>query len=140
MTKTLLRNALRANALFSTVCALGILTFTSELSVLFASFPAIALQSLAVGLVGFSIFLIAISRQKTVNIGMVKAITYMDWAWVAGSALLIAYAFDSLSLAAIDLIAGVALAVGACAYYQGKGLRQLQQQATPNLSASEQVG
>ncbi|MEX0299628.1 MAG: hypothetical protein AB3N28_11210 [Kordiimonas sp.] len=125
MDDTLLKRALRANAIFSTICASIIYILTSQLSALFNDFPELYLQILGGGLYVFAAQLFWVASKSPIDTKAAKAITWMDWGWVAGSGVLIIATANQLTMLAIDIILGVAIVVGICAYTQGRGLKKL---------------
>jgi len=124
MAYRLLKQALRANALFSLLIAIDILLFSQPIAEVMGGFDSIYLTILGVGLLGFSVFLLFISERRSINLRLVKIITFMDVGWIIGSVLLIIFA-PWLSTTGIVLIIGVALVVGLCAYFQTKGMQEL---------------
>lgn len=134
MDDILLKRGLRANAVFSSLCGLILLVFTATFSDLFNGLAPLYLQALAGGLILFAGYLTWVAHQSPIDIRAVKTITWMDWGWVAGSVILVAAMNSQLSALAIDTILGVAIAVGLCAYTQGKGLKKL---ADPGASVTQ---
>lgn len=126
MTDTLLKRALLANASFSILCSIGIFTFTSELSAIFAGIAPLYLQALGGGLFIFAVNVIWIARKSPIVLKEAKLVTIADWGWVAGSAILIAMTSDALSLLAIDIIIGIAVVVALFAIFQAKGMKRIQ--------------
>ena len=126
MTDTLLKRALLANASFSILCSIGIFTFTSELSAIFAGIAPLYLQTLGGGLFMFAVNVIWIARKSPIVLKEAKLVTIADWGWVAGSAVLIAMTSDALSLLAIDMIIGIAVVVALFAIFQAKGMKRIQ--------------
>jgi len=124
MAYRLIKQALRANALFSLLIAIDILLFSQPIAEVMGGFDSIYLTILGVGLLGFSVFLLFISERRSINLRLVKIITFMDVGWIIGSVLLIIFA-PWLSTTGIVLIIGVALVVGLCAYFQTKGMQEL---------------
>jgi len=124
MNTTLLKYSLLANATFSITCGIVIFAYTNALSKVFNGFDNLYLQILGAGLILFAAQLIWVALQKTINLKMARDITRLDWAWVAGSVLLILFMQNSLSLIAIDLIAATALVVALCAIFQTRGIKQ----------------
>ncbi len=125
MDDTLLKRALRANAAFSIICTGMLFTFTSQLSALFNEIPELYLQILGGGLCLFAAQLYWVASKSPTNTKAAEVITWMDWGWVAGSVVIAVAMANQLTMLAIDIILGVAVVVGICAYTQGRGLKRL---------------
>ncbi len=117
----LLRLALRANAAFSTTCALIFVLDAGALAPLIGV-PAELLVALGVGLLGFAALLVASSRRTDATRLATEARSYCaaDVAWVVGSVPIIALGWLT-PLGAIGL-AGVSTVVAALAFAQWRGL------------------
>ena len=120
-----LRAVLKANAFFSLFSGAGIALFHSGL----AGFMGIAngqvLIGVGIGLMLFSITVFYAAMQKTISPKQVKSIIIQDWAWVLGSALVIALQAWELTIAAYWAIGIVALIVADFAIFQSFFLRKL---------------
>lgn len=125
MTDHLLKRALTANAGFSIASALTIFGFAPMVSSLFAGIATVYLYALAAGLIAFASYVAWVATRPIISIKEAKLIILADWGWVLGSAALIAFTFDMLSLLAIDVIAGVAAIVAGFAIAQTKGMNRL---------------
>ena len=122
-TKSLVKTTLRSNALFSTICALALLTFSRPIAMAIGNIPSYLLILLGIGLLLFVGFILIVSEAKTINSQMVKAIIIMDISWVIGSLVLLFLPFQWFSSTGKIVIAIIAIAVGLLAYLQNKGLK-----------------
>ena len=132
MVPNLLKKALRVNAIFSALCAIDLLLFSRPIANMMGGFDAIYLIFLGIGLVGFAALLLFVSERDTIDLRMAGFITFMDLGWVLGSVLLMIFGTAWLSTTGLVLIAGVAVVVAVCAYFQIKGIYQLIHE-TPRL-------
>ncbi len=117
----LLRLALRANAAFSTVCALVFIADARALAPLIGV-PGPLLVSLGVGLLGFAALLVAASLRADVArlVADARIFCAADVAWVVGSVPIIALGLLE-PIGAVGL-AGVSAVVAALAFAQWRGL------------------
>ncbi len=127
MTNNLLKKALRANALFSALCAADLLLFSQDAAELMGSFAPLILIVLGIGLAVFAGSLLIVSESSNINVGLAKVITVMDIGWVVGSILLVVIASSWLSTTGIAIIGLVSVVVSICAYFQAKGIQLLQE-------------
>ena len=122
MNDKLLRNALRVNAAFSLLVAVDLLLFISLAVQVLGNVNPLYLQVLGWGLVVFGVELLIISSAATINLKFARVITVMDWSWVAGSVVLLLLAGEYFSMTGTIIVQVVAVIVGLCAYFQGKGI------------------
>ena len=129
MQSQLLKNTLRLNALVTTLFVTAILFFKEPMADIMGSFNAVLLSYIAYALIGFVLLVLLTSEQKQLNIKLATLIAYLDGAWVLGSLLLIVFASSWLSMTGIFVIVIIAIAVALFAYYEVKGIKQLESQA-----------
>jgi len=135
MASNLLKNALRANAIFSALLAADLLFFNQDIAKLMGDFDPKYLVWLGIALIGFAITLLVVSERNRINLSVAKFITLMDVSWVIGSVLLMIIDHHWFSTVGLSLISAVALVVAICALYQLKGT----QQQTQNRIHDEQL-
>lgn len=122
----LLRNALRANAAFSALCATTILFLREPLSQSFGIGDSRILLAIALGLLPFAVGLLRNSMLETIDIREARIATALDLAWVAGSvAVLLSGVLTSSGNWAVVAVADI---VGLCAIAQFLGVRRIEQQ------------
>ncbi len=125
MQYALLKTGLKTNAVFSFCCAVTLLLFGEKITHVMGSFDAHYLLALAAGLTAFSGYLFFLSHQEDINKQSAMMITVSDLIWVIVSVALILIQPQWLTSAGLVIIAGVAIAVGFCAFIQYKGIKQL---------------
>ena len=118
-----LRNALRANAIFSGVSGLLILILHNQV-LNWLGLSGINIMVLGAGLVLFSAYLFWMSNRDQVDKSMISGVIGGDWLWVLASAVLLAFKADVFSTFGIFLFADVALLVMIFAIWQQSGLRR----------------
>lgn len=129
MKPTLLKKALRANAMFSTLCAIDLLFFSQSIAELMGVFDPGYIIFIGVGLLGFAAVVLFVSERSSIDIRMANIITLMDIGWVLGSALVIPFGSHWFNSIGSVLIAIVAVMTALCAYFQAKGIQQLTQES-----------
>lgn len=77
----LLRRALQANAIFSTICA-ALLVWAARPLGEWMGLPPTALRVLGLGFIPFILFLFYMTRQPTINPAHARFILILDAAWV----------------------------------------------------------
>ena len=117
-----LHNALLANAVFSTFCALFII-FAHNL-VLGWLGVALNIRVLGFALLLFAVYLVWMSRSTHLPRHLVTGVIAGDWAWVVGSVVLVAIKYTSFSTFGVFLTLDIALVVGVFALLQGRGLKR----------------
>jgi len=121
---SLLRRALAANALFSTLTGAALLIAPGALSRLTGLGPVWLLAALGVGLLLFAADLYFFQvRPPAVPSGRIAVTIFLDLGWVVGSGVLLAVGFDGFTRAGRVVVALVAVAVLALAMLQALGLR-----------------
>jgi hypothetical protein len=118
-----LQLALLANAAFSTVTGLAVLVFARPLAVTLGVDPAWLLPALGVGLLLFALDLVRTARRPTPRYAL--WISALDFAWVLGSALLLAVAPHELTTVGRWVVAAVALFVASFGVAQVRGVARL---------------
>jgi lipid A disaccharide synthetase len=119
-----LRNVLKANAAFSGSSGIALACASTPLGQLMQIENSSILIYIGIGLIAFAISLLLLARKTTIDVPKVKFIIWQDWAWVVGSAIIVAFQLFDLSMVAYVLITLVALLVGLFAVLQGKHLKQ----------------
>ncbi|PCJ36053.1 MAG: hypothetical protein COA99_13465 [Moraxellaceae bacterium] len=125
MKYTLIQKSMIANATFSTACALTIFSYSATLSQWLGNIQPLLLQGLAVSLLSFAATLVWVATRSQLQTTLAKLITIADWAWVLATPLVIMLFYTQLSEHGIALMLAVAFAVGTCAWFQQKGLKQI---------------
>ncbi len=120
---SLLLQALTLNAVFSTICALIMLLASSWIAQQLGIEQAMSVTLTAVLLALFALQLWNIVRTRKIRPWEIAGIIGGDIAWVAGSFVLIAMHYDSVSSLGVVLVDLVAFAVLFFAILQIRGLR-----------------
>lgn len=121
---SLLRRALQANAVFSTMSGFLVIVFDQRISALVGS-ASYRLWPVGVMLLVFGAYLAWFSNRETMNGASVISIIASDLAWVAGTVILLAGWHDQISVAGILLLGVIGLFVFLLAEMQWIGLRRL---------------
>jgi hypothetical protein len=119
-----LKNALRINAIFSSLCAVLILLFSVQIANLMGQFPYSILIALAIGLISFVILILSISENKKLDVKQAKIITFMDLSWVISSIILVILGSQWFTSNGIAIILIVAAIVGLLSLFQYIGLKK----------------
>jgi len=120
----ILKIALRTNAIFSFLCAVLILFFTSQIADLLGKVPIYMLISLAIALIGFVVMILYVSEKQKLSVKQAKIITIMDFSWVIGSIILVSLGSQWFSITGIIVILVVAAIVGMLALFQYLGIKR----------------
>lgn len=128
--KTLLRNALIANAVFSFSSGLSLLLFSSFFVVTLPLPGPVSLWVIGGGLLLFVMLLLYTATRKAIPSSLVHSIIIMDLAWVLGSLVILVWDPLQFSFNGKLLIGGVALVVGVLALVQKMGLNRMR--STPS--------
>ena len=120
----LLNTTLRINAAFSLFSGLDFILFDRAIVEIITGEQTQSIVPTGIMLIGFAVFVFAVSMMKTVNKYLVGLIIAMDALWVLGSALLVAAGGSDLTGLGQVLVTGIALVIAVFAYFQAKGLRQ----------------
>jgi hypothetical protein len=120
----ILKIALRTNAVFSFLCAVLILFFTSQIADLLGKVPIYMLISLAIALIGFVVMILYVSEKQKLSVKQAKIITIMDFSWVIGSIILVSLGSQWFSITGIIVILVVAAIVGMLALFQYLGIKR----------------
>lgn len=124
-----LRNTLRLNALVTSLFIGLLFIFKNSLAEMIGGINTTFLTYTAYLLIVFVALVLYTSEQKQLNIKLATLITYLDKAWVLASILLLVLASSWLSTTGMIAIALVALVVALFAYYEEKGIKQMETQA-----------
>ena len=119
-----LRNALRANAVFSGLSGLLIVILHSQV-LLWLGLVEINIMVLGVGLVLFSAYLFWMGSREQLDKSMVTGVIGGDWLWVVASAVLLVFKGSMFSTLGIFLVTDVALLVMIFAIWQKRGLSRM---------------
>jgi hypothetical protein len=120
-----LKTVLLINALSSGVTGLGLIISASLIAPLFEVAAPGPFIEVGVFLVAFATLVLFVSRGETQNANAVRFIIALDLLWVVTSFAIVFLQLFNLSILGYLLISGVALWVGAMAYLQSAGLKQL---------------
>jgi len=123
-----LRNALRANAVFSGLSGLLIVILHSQV-LLWLGLVEINIMVLGVGLVLFSAYLFWMGSREQLDKSMVTGVIGGDWLWVVASAVLLVFKGEMFSTLGVFLVTDVALLVMVFAIWQQRGLKAASQTA-----------
>ncbi len=120
-----LKKAIQANAIFSAVS--GLLIVLAEPLVLgWLGLEDVGIWPVGAMLIGFSGYLFWMSRNSRVPGALVQGVIFGDWAWVAGTALLVFLKASLFSGFGLFLLLDVAAIVAVFAILQTRGLRHAQ--------------
>ena len=122
----LLKTTLRLNGAFSLACAIDLLLFSEPLARWMGGLPAVYLELLGGGLIGFAALVFFVSERSLPGLTLARQIILMDKAWIIASLLVMALAHHWFSAIGLALIALVALIVAGFVHYQSRGIAQLQ--------------
>jgi drug/metabolite transporter (DMT)-like permease len=109
--ETRLRNALKANMIFSFLSGAGLAIFSSAVSAFMEVERSDIFVYIGIGLLLFSFTIAWSAFAKEFKIKRVKLITMQDWAWILGSAVLLVLNPWNISLGGNILIAIFAVIV-----------------------------
>jgi hypothetical protein len=130
-TGSLLRNTLRADALFCAVGGVDLLAFSGKAGELLGVRQTGSLLVLGAGLIVYAAYLFAASRREPLSLNVAWALAMADLAWVAGSAALIAV--GPLSATGNWIVGAVGVVVLALAELKMLGIRRIRR-AEPRLA------
>lgn len=122
---TPLLNALRLNAAFSTLSAIGLFAAADWIAIQLGLPDATPVYSIAVVLALFALQLWNIVRTRSLRRWEITAIIVADLAWVAASIGMVAVYYRSLTVSGMLLVDFVAVAVAIFAVLQIRGLRRV---------------
>lgn len=120
-----LKNVLFINALSSGATGVGLIVFASWIAELFGVITPTPVMGVGFFLVGFAILVFRESRRTILHVKMIRLIVLLDSAWVVTSLIVIVLQLFDLSSVGYFAIGAVAVWVGAMAYLQSSGVRQL---------------
>jgi hypothetical protein len=123
-----LKAALRANSVFSIMCAAGLLLFSTSIAQAMGDVAPWILQGVGVALVLWAISLVWVSSRPVINQTLVKGIVVADLGWVLGTAILLIELPGVFSALGSMMLAGVAFVVLVIALLQAKALATLNPQ------------
>jgi len=129
----LLRRTLYGNAVFSVLSGAALAVFAGSLARASVAAPATVLGLglgtvillLGIGVIGFGTVCWFIASRGRMPVALARIILWADIGWVAGSALLLAVAAQSLTGWGFALIIGLALVVADLAIFEWLGLRRM---------------
>ncbi len=123
-----LKAALRANSVFSIMCAVDLLLFSTAIAQAMGDVAPWILQGVGVVLVSWAISLVWVSSRPVINQTLVKGIVIADLGWVLGTAILLIELPGVFSALGSMMLAGVAFIVLVIALLQAKALTTLNPQ------------
>ena len=121
----MLKRALLANAAFSTISGLLIVVFDQRIAALIGGVEH-QLWPIGAMLLGFGAYLAWLATRRTVNSASVISVIVSDFAWVAGTVILLVGWHSVISVAGLWLLAVIGAVVFLLAELQWIGLRRLQ--------------
>jgi hypothetical protein len=119
-----LRNALRANAVFSAISGL-IIVFAHDQVLQWLGLSDISIVALGIGLMVFSAYLFWMSSRQALQRDLVTGVIAGDWAWVAASVALLVFKGGMFSTLGLFLVIDVAVVVMIFAIMQQRGLARI---------------
>ena len=120
-----LKAALRANSVFSILCAVDLLLFSTPIAKAMGAVAPWILQIVGVALVVWALSLIWLSSRPVINQTLVKGIVIADLGWVLGTAILLIELPGVFSALGSLILAAVAFIVLVIALLQAKALSTL---------------
>lgn len=124
--KTLsLKKALLINSVFSILCAIDLLLFSSQLASIIGEVEPWMLQAVGGALVLWALDIVWVATRPNINHTLVKGIVAADIGWVFGTAVLLVGFQDVFTQVGIAILVGVALAVLVIALLQAQALSKL---------------
>ena len=121
----LLRRALLANAAFSALCGTLIIAFGDSIVSLITS-GEFQLWPVGVMLIGFAVSLAWFATRSSLSRAWVRLVIAADFAWVAGTVVLLAGWHEVLSATGVSILAAIGVVVLLFGELQWLGLRRLQ--------------
>ena len=116
-----LRNALRANGIFSGISGLIIVLLHSQV-LNWLGISGVNIMAIGIGLILFSTYLFWMSSRREIDKSLVSGVIGGDWAWVLASAVLLAFKGSMFSILGVFLVTDVAILVMVFAIWQQRGL------------------
>ncbi len=120
-----LKNILLLNAVSSAATGVGLLVFARFVAGLFGVSQLPAFYGTGLFLLGFGGLVFYEALKSPIRPGRILFVSVLDALWVITSATIVVLGLFDLSLVGYGLISAVALWVGAMAYLQLKGVKQL---------------
>ncbi len=117
-----LKTALRANGVFSVMCAVDLLLFSTSIAQAMGAVAPWILQGLGVALILWAVSLVWVSSRPVINPTLVKAIVIADLGWALGTAVLLIELPGVFSALGNIMLVGVALVVLVLGLLQAKAL------------------
>ena len=124
-----LKAALRANGVFSIMCAVDLLLFSAPIAKAMGAVAPWILQIVGVALVMWALSLIWVSSRPVINQMLVKGIVIADLGWVLGTAVLLIELPGVFSALGSMILVSVAFIVLVIALLQAKALVTLSPQS-----------
>lgn len=129
-----LRRALLANAAFSAISG-GLMALAEPAVLSWLGLEAVSIRPIGFFLLAFSAYLLWMACYRRVPQDLLKGVILGDWAWVAGSALLLLLRPGLFSWTGMFLVIDIAIVVSVFALLQGKGLKRASEAAGPAVGA-----
>lgn len=123
--QALLRTGLTINAIFSTLCAVVMLTYGRRLADVMGLETALPLQVIGIGLVLFATELVYQVSRKRLSSLRALVVSLADIGWVLASIGMLLFFPETLTWSAVMLIALVAAVVLLCAVLQLAGIEKM---------------
>lgn len=117
-----LKAALRANSIFSMMCAVDLLLFSTSIAQAMGDVAPWILQIVGVALVLWALSLIWVSSRPSINQTLVKGVVIADLGWVLGTAVLLIELPEVFTALGSIVLVGVALIVLVIGLLQAKAL------------------
>ncbi len=125
-----LKAALRANSIFSMMCAVDLLLFSTSIAQAMGNVAPWILQIVGAALVLWALSLVWVSSRPLINQSLVKGIVIADLGWVLGTAVLLIELPEVFSVLGSIVLVAVALIVLVIGLLQAKALGTATYEAT----------
>ena len=125
---SLLRNTLRADAIFCALAGVDLILFSRTVAELLGIRQSGGLVFLGLGLLGYGAYLFVASRRQPLSFAEAWTFVAADFVWIAGSVLLIA--IGPLSTTGNWIVGAVAVAVLALAEGKLFGIRRVRRSSS----------
>lgn len=123
----LLRNALRANAVFSGLCGLSGALATGAIAASLGP-PPVVVMSQGIMLIGFSVALFWLASRTEISLKLALTVVVLDLLWVATTAAPL-LASGELTSVGVPVVLGLAVIVLGFAYFQYQGVQRMRDPA-----------
>jgi hypothetical protein len=127
-----LHKVIQINSVYSVLNGLIALFFAKSISSFMGIIYPIAITTVGIILILFSILLMAILRSEVINIRLVRYVIMLDWLWVVASLIITFFNPFDITAKGLFLIGFTALVVGLMAILQTKAIKAYLKLINPN--------